>query len=153
VLPGGGARGAYEIGALSILLPALEARGERVEIWCGTSVGAINAAALSSLAHLPAERQVEAALTLWTIQRSRARPMIAPLAGGRGVRKAPPADAAARVGMPGEQGWPARRINVRSRRHAASGEPRTQLELVPQVSAASTWASQGGAPATTAPRR
>ena len=45
VLPGGGARGAYEIGALSVLLPALERRGERVEIWCGTSVGAINATA------------------------------------------------------------------------------------------------------------
>ena len=43
VLPGGGARGAYEVGALAGLLPALEARGERVSIWCGTSVGAINA--------------------------------------------------------------------------------------------------------------
>src|SRR5581483_10889180 len=65
VLPGGGARGAYEIGALSVLLPALQARGERVEIWCGTSVGAINAAALSSFAHLPAEAQADAALALW----------------------------------------------------------------------------------------
>jgi NTE family protein len=44
VLPGGGARGAYEVGALSVLLPALEARGERVTIVCGTSVGGINAA-------------------------------------------------------------------------------------------------------------
>ena len=60
VLPGGGARGAYEVGALSALLPALEARGERVSIWCGTSVGAINAAVLASLAHLPAEEQVRA---------------------------------------------------------------------------------------------
>ena len=48
VLPGGGARGAYEVGALSVLLPALEARGERVAIWCGTSVGAINATMFAS---------------------------------------------------------------------------------------------------------
>ena len=33
VLPGGGARGAYEVGALSVLLPALEARGERHTVW------------------------------------------------------------------------------------------------------------------------
>jgi NTE family protein len=66
VLPGGGARGAYEVGALSVLLPELEARGERVEIFCGTSVGAINAALFASLAGLPAERQVAAALERWT---------------------------------------------------------------------------------------
>ena len=44
VLPGGGARGAYEAGALSVLLPLLEQRGEDPVILCGTSVGAINAA-------------------------------------------------------------------------------------------------------------
>jgi NTE family protein len=65
VLPGGGARGAYEAGALSVLLPALQARGERVSIVCGTSVGAINAALLASLAALPAEAQAEAILTRW----------------------------------------------------------------------------------------
>ena len=86
VLPGGGARGAYEIGALSVLLPALEARGERVEIWCGTSVGAINAAALSSLAHLPAAEQARASLALWTGLRK--RDVIAPVAGAGGVRMA-----------------------------------------------------------------
>ncbi|MBA2763334.1 MAG: patatin-like phospholipase family protein, partial [Thermoleophilaceae bacterium] len=35
VLPGGGARGAYEVGALTVLLPALEQRGERVTLLCG----------------------------------------------------------------------------------------------------------------------
>jgi NTE family protein len=42
VLAGGGARGAYEAGALSVLLPALEARGERPGVLLGTSVGAVN---------------------------------------------------------------------------------------------------------------
>jgi NTE family protein len=65
VLPGGGARGAYEIGALSVLLPALEERGERVSIWSGTSVGAINAALLGSLSDLPPKRQVAVASARW----------------------------------------------------------------------------------------
>jgi NTE family protein len=84
VLPGGGARGAYEIGALSVLLPALEARGERVTIWCGTSVGAINAAALASLAHLPAREQAAEANRLW--DELRKQDVVAPLAGIGGLR-------------------------------------------------------------------
>jgi NTE family protein len=44
VLAGGGARGAYEIGALSALLPVLKERGEYPDIVIGTSVGALNAA-------------------------------------------------------------------------------------------------------------
>ena len=59
VLPGGGARGAYEVGALSVLLPELERRGEMPTIFCGTSVGAINAAFLGSVAHLPADLAVQ----------------------------------------------------------------------------------------------
>src|SRR3954465_2134354 len=65
VLPGGGARGAYEVGALSVLLPALEARGERVMIICGTSVGGINAAFVASLAALPAAEQAARLLERW----------------------------------------------------------------------------------------
>ncbi|CAB4943295.1 unannotated protein [freshwater metagenome] len=65
VLPGGGARGAYEVGALSVLLPELERRGERPTIFCGTSVGAINAAYLGSVAHLPVEEQVRQGLEHW----------------------------------------------------------------------------------------
>ncbi|MGX6449402.1 patatin-like phospholipase family protein [Patulibacter sp. S7RM1-6] len=65
VLPGGGARGAYEVGALSVLLPELERRGERPTIFCGTSVGAINAAYLGSVAHEPAAEQVHRGLEHW----------------------------------------------------------------------------------------
>ncbi|HWF52360.1 MAG TPA: patatin-like phospholipase family protein [Solirubrobacteraceae bacterium] len=84
VLPGGGARGAYEIGALSVLLPALQARGERVSVYCGTSVGAINATTMASLAHLPVEEQVSEALRRW--RELRKRDVIAPIAGGGGAR-------------------------------------------------------------------
>jgi NTE family protein len=84
VLPGGGARGAYEIGAMSVLLPALEARGERVTIWCGTSVGAINATALASLAHLPVTEQVSRTLALWRAMRK--QDVISPIVGPGGAR-------------------------------------------------------------------
>ena len=86
VLPGGGARGAYEIGALSVLLPALEARGERVAVWCGTSVGAINATALASLAHRSAAEQTEATETLW--RELRKGDVMAPIVGSGGLRTA-----------------------------------------------------------------
>ena len=42
VLAGGGARGAYEVGALSVLLPALVVAGQRPSVLVGTSVGTIN---------------------------------------------------------------------------------------------------------------
>ncbi len=86
VLPGGGARGAYEVGALSVLLPELEKHGERVSIWCGTSVGAINAAVLASLAHLPVEEQVEGALAIW--KGLRKQDVIARMVGPGGTRMA-----------------------------------------------------------------
>jgi len=66
VLAGGGARGAYEIGALSVLLPALERRGERVEVIVGTSVGAINSAFLAATAGEGVERSLAQARELWS---------------------------------------------------------------------------------------
>jgi NTE family protein len=69
VLPGGGARGAYEVGALSVLLPILEERGERPTIFCGTSVGAINAAALGATADRPAVAVVEDLVRRWSALR------------------------------------------------------------------------------------
>ena len=66
VLAGGGARGAYEIGALSVLLPALERRGERVEVLVGTSVGAINCAFLAATAGEGVTSSLEQARELWS---------------------------------------------------------------------------------------
>ncbi|WP_148260992.1 patatin-like phospholipase family protein [Conexibacter woesei] len=65
VLTATGARGAYEIGALSVVLPELERRGEAVTVLCGAGAGAVNAALLGSLAHLPAAVQVELAIERW----------------------------------------------------------------------------------------
>jgi NTE family protein len=54
VLAGGGARGAYELGVLSVLLPRLEEEGYgRPKIIVGTSVGAINTAYLAATADDP----------------------------------------------------------------------------------------------------
>jgi NTE family protein len=64
VLAGGGARGAYEIGALSALLPALD-EDERPQIIIGTSVGAINAAYLAAHAEESPEQMVQGGLELW----------------------------------------------------------------------------------------
>lgn len=65
VLSGGGARGAYELGALSVLAPVLERRGERPRIIVGTSVGALNAAYLAAGAHHGLLSVVEAGCQLW----------------------------------------------------------------------------------------
>ncbi|HEY2718164.1 MAG TPA: patatin-like phospholipase family protein [Solirubrobacteraceae bacterium] len=64
VLAGGGARGAYEIGALSALLPVL-ADDERPQIIIGTSVGAINAAHLAAHADESPKQIVDSGIELW----------------------------------------------------------------------------------------
>jgi NTE family protein len=65
VLSGGGARGAYEAGALSVLVPALERRGETPTLFVGSSVGAINAAGLGAFWHLGAEQAVATGVEIW----------------------------------------------------------------------------------------
>ena len=65
MLSGGGARGAYEAGAISVVAPALEARGERPSLLVGTSVGAINAAYLAATRHLDAKTQLDGLLERW----------------------------------------------------------------------------------------
>ena len=81
VLAGGGARGAYELGALSILLPVLEERDELPCIFVGTSVGAINAASVAATRHLPVAEGVTRELARWReVDRSAViRPILARL--------------------------------------------------------------------------
>ncbi len=67
VLSGGGARGAYEAGVVSYLRGELaDALGAqpRIDLVCGTSIGAVNACLFGSLAHDPA-RQGEALVEAW----------------------------------------------------------------------------------------
>lgn len=65
VLAGGGARGAYEAGALSVILPELDRRGERPTMYVGTSVGSLNAVALAAWQELPVAEAVERLLGVW----------------------------------------------------------------------------------------
>jgi NTE family protein len=65
VMSGGGARGAYEIGVLSVLMPELEGRGERPSIIVGTSVGAFNAAFVAASAHRPADEALRDGIRYW----------------------------------------------------------------------------------------
>ncbi len=59
VLDAGGARSAYQVGALGVLLPELARRGQRPVIQIGTSAGALITAAMVGTAHLDAEEQAE----------------------------------------------------------------------------------------------
>lgn len=65
MLAGGGARGAYEAGALSALAPALAARGQAPDIIVGTSIGALNGAFLAARAHEPFKSTAAAWVDMW----------------------------------------------------------------------------------------
>jgi len=58
VLDAGGARSAYQVGALEVLLPALDEGGTRPRVLIGTSAGALLSGALCATAHLEAAEQV-----------------------------------------------------------------------------------------------
>ena len=64
VLAGGGARGAYEIGALSVILPALP-EDERPDLILGTSVGALNGAYLAATLPDGVEAALEDGRAIW----------------------------------------------------------------------------------------
>ncbi len=80
MLAGGGARGAYEVGALATLAPALAARGEAPDIIVGTSIGALNGAFLAARAHEPLEVTAAAAVEMWRELRwgDALRPLVSP---------------------------------------------------------------------------
>jgi NTE family protein len=66
VLAGGGARGAYEMGALSVLLPALADRQQPLpSVIVGTSVGAINGTWLAAKSDRAVGEIVANGLELW----------------------------------------------------------------------------------------
>jgi NTE family protein len=65
VISGAGARGAYEAGALDVLLPALAEQKQRPKVLIGTSAGAINAALLAQYADLKAEEATGKLLDTW----------------------------------------------------------------------------------------
>jgi len=65
VLAGGGARGAYEIGALSVLAPALERSGQAPDIIVGTSIGALNGTFIAARADEPLQTTIAAGLEMW----------------------------------------------------------------------------------------
>ncbi|MET0839962.1 MAG: patatin-like phospholipase family protein, partial [Marmoricola sp.] len=58
ILDAGGARSAYQVGALEVLLPALAERGTRPRLLVGTSAGALLTAALGATAHVEPDEQI-----------------------------------------------------------------------------------------------
>ncbi len=59
VLDAGGARSAYQVGALRSLLPAIAEQGSRPSLLIGTSAGALLTGSLTASAHLEPEEQAE----------------------------------------------------------------------------------------------
>ncbi len=80
VLAGGGARGAYQLGALAALAPALTARGQTPDIIVGTSTGALNGAFFAANADGPLEATAAAGVELWRGLRwsDALRPLVSP---------------------------------------------------------------------------
>ncbi len=82
VLSGGGARGAYEVGVLSELLPTLKAWGQSPSIFLGTSAGALNAVLFAAYADAAPADAAAAIADIWrrTGRRQVFRPIVPSLA-------------------------------------------------------------------------
>lgn len=66
LLAGAAARGPYQAGALSALLPALAAEGRRPVVLLGTSSGGITSALVAQSAHLPPDEAAAEIVDVWT---------------------------------------------------------------------------------------
>ena len=80
MLAGGGARGAYEVGALAALAPALTARKQTPDILVGTSIGALNSAFFAARADQPLTTTAADGLEMWRGLRwdDAFRPLVSP---------------------------------------------------------------------------
>ncbi|MDI3315303.1 MAG: patatin-like phospholipase family protein [Mycobacterium sp.] len=65
VVGAAGARGGYEAGALSVLVPRLRAAGCEPKVYLGFGAGALNAALMTAFAHLEPAEQAGRVVELW----------------------------------------------------------------------------------------
>jgi len=65
VVAGAGARGAYEAGALSALVPRMADTGSTPSVFVGTSAGALNVVGLAGLAHLGVQEAADQLVDMW----------------------------------------------------------------------------------------
>lgn len=87
VVAGAAARGAYEAGALSVLIPELAGQGKRPTVMVGSSAGGINALLLAQYSDLEAQEAVAKVVAVWSqLELANVISLSWPTALGTGVR-------------------------------------------------------------------
>ena len=124
VVAGAGARGAYEAGALSVLVPALAGHGQRPTVFVATSAGALNVLLFASLSHLDPDEAAEQALDMWLAVRW--SDVVRPLARSTRVIPSAPRPTAAPAGRTSVQPTRPRSAGADYRRLEALGRPAPQ---------------------------